>query len=108
MLATQNCKPCEGGVAPLSKGQIQEWLKAVPDWELTADGRFITREFKFSDYLAALLFVNKLSNIAEDQGHHPDVFFGYGYCKVSFQTHAIDGLYENDFIMAAKIDDLLP
>ena len=108
MLTMQKCKPCATGVPPLPKARVTELLAEVPGWELTGDGRRIERGFKFHDYLAALLFVNKLSNIAEDHGHHPDVCFGYGYCKVSFQTHAIDGLHENDFIMAAKVNELLP
>jgi len=104
-LAARRCKPCEGGVAPLSRGQAQEWLKQLTqDWRLAEDGSSIRREYRFRDFYRTMSFVNALAHIANLEDHHPDLEVGYNYCRVSFTTHAIKGLSENDFICAAKIE----
>ena len=86
--------------------EVEERLKDLPGWFMTENGKRIERRFKFSDYMQAQHFVDRVGALAEDQGHHPDICFGYGYCRVTFQTHAIGGLAENDFIMAAKVNEL--
>ena len=106
-LAEQRCKPCEGGVAPLSLSEAQALLKQLSDaWKLAADGRSIRGEWKFRNFFHTMSFVNALAHIANAEDHHPDVELGYGYCRIRYNTHAIDGLSENDFICAAKIDAL--
>lgn len=107
-LADRKCVPCEGGVAPLSAAAAREMLtKLSPDWSLSADGKFLMRRFKFVDFYRTMSFVNALAHIANTEDHHPDLEVGYNYCNVKYQTHAIDGLHENDFVCAAKIDRLL-
>jgi 4a-hydroxytetrahydrobiopterin dehydratase len=106
-LKNMRCKPCEGGVCPLDKSQSSQQLDQVPGWELSEDGTSIVRVFKFIDFQATMLFINAMAYIAEQQGHHPDFSTGYAYCEVRYTTHAIGGLSENDFICAAKINDLL-
>jgi 4a-hydroxytetrahydrobiopterin dehydratase len=107
-LAQKHCKPCEGGVAPLSAAQSQEYLSQVSSsWALGAEGRTIRREFAFRDFYRTMSFVNALAHIANIEDHHPDLEVGYNYCRVTFTTHAIRGLSENDFVCAAKID-LIP
>jgi 4a-hydroxytetrahydrobiopterin dehydratase len=104
-LSDRSCKPCEGGVAPLTAAAAQELMRALaPQWQLTADTRSIRREFKFKDFYRTMSFVNALAHIANIEDHHPDLELGYNYCRVRFTTHAIAGLSENDFICAAKID----
>ena len=83
-------------------------LKEVPGWELANDGKAIKRRFKFKNFKTALAFVNKAGDIAEAEGHHPDITFGWGYAEFLLWTHAIGGLHENDFIMASKINQLNP
>ena len=107
-LAARRCKPCEGGVAPLSRSEAQTWLgKLAADWKLASDGLSVRREYRFRDFYRTMSFVNALAHIANLEDHHPDLEVGYNYCRVSFTTHAIKGLSENDFICAAKID-LIP
>jgi 4a-hydroxytetrahydrobiopterin dehydratase len=106
-LSEQQCGPCAGGIPPMEKPAVESRLKNLAGWFLTEQDRRIERRFKFSDFVQALAFVNRIGSIAEEQGHHPDICFGYGYCHVTFQTHAIGGLAENDFIMAAKVSDLM-
>ncbi len=104
-LSSKRCKPCEGGVAPLSDTQAQALLgKLAPGWVLSKETNVIRREFKFTDFYRTMSFVNALAHIANIEDHHPDLEVGYGYCRVQFTTHAIKGLSENDFICAAKID----
>jgi 4a-hydroxytetrahydrobiopterin dehydratase len=105
-LAGKTCVPCRGGVPPLLKAEAEGYLREAPGWTLMDDGRRIEREFKHKDFKAALAFVNEVGAIAEDEGHHPDITFGWGYARVSLHTHKIKGLHENDFIMAAKINRL--
>ena len=106
-LATRHCKPCEGGVEPLRPEQVAELLPALHgDWALSDDGTAIARRFEFPAYSRTLGFTNAVAWIAITEGHHPDITFSYGYCIVSYTTHAIGGLSDNDFICAAKVDKL--
>jgi 4a-hydroxytetrahydrobiopterin dehydratase len=104
-LAARKCKPCEGGVAPLSPAQAQALMgQLAPDWQLSHDAKSVRRAYSFRDFYRTMSFVNALAHIANLEDHHPDLEVGYNYCRVSFTTHAIGGLSENDFICAAKID----
>lgn len=102
---TKHCVPCSGDTPPLMAGEIELLLREVPDWTWKAY-RHIEREFRFKDFAEAIAFVNKVSAVAEAEGHHPDIELGWGYVRIKLITHAIDGLSENDFILAAKIDAL--
>ena len=103
-LAQKRCKPCEGGVAPLSSAQIGPMLKGVPGWAL--EGKQITRAYAFRNYHETMAFVNATAWISHREDHHPDLLVGYNQCTVKYWTHAIGGLSENDFICAAKLDGL--
>jgi len=102
-LAEKTCVPCRGGVPPLNAEQIRPLASEVANWTVVND-HHIEREFKFPDFKAALAFTNKVGAIAEEQGHHPDIYLAWGKVGVKVWTHKIDGLTESDFIMAAKID----
>jgi 4a-hydroxytetrahydrobiopterin dehydratase len=107
-LATRKCRPCEGGVAPLARSEAEKLLAQLdPAWALTPDACAIRREFAFRDFYRTMSFVNALAHIANIEDHHPDLEVGYNYCRVTFTTHAIRGLSENDFVCAAKAD-LIP
>lgn len=106
-LTQKKCVPCEGGVPPLSCIEAETLLMQVPGWLLAADTKRISREFKFSDFKSALAFTNQVGGIAEAEGHHPDIFLAYGRVHIDIWTHAVNGLSENDFILAAKIGQLL-
>jgi len=103
-LTAKTCTPCRGGVPPLSRAEAERLLAEAPGWTLNADATQIERSFKFPDFAAALAFVDRVGALAEEEGHHPDITFGWGYCRVVFWTHKIKGLHENDFIMAAKVN----
>jgi 4a-hydroxytetrahydrobiopterin dehydratase len=104
-LLKKKCVPCEGGALPLDKAEAEKYMHMVPGWELSEDGKNITKTFKFQDFIGAINFVNKVAEIAEGEGHHPDIHLtGYNKVKLVHSTHAIGGLSENDFILAAKID----
>lgn len=106
-LANKRCKPCEGGVEPLRGDQVRELLKALhEDWKLSDDELEISRIFDFPAYSRTLAFANAVAWIAISEGHHPVLTISYGSCAVSYTTHAINGLTDNDFICAAKIDRL--
>ncbi len=105
-LAQKKCVACEGGAAPMTTMEVQAMLTHVPGWEITHDGKSITRSYRFKDFAAALAFVDAVGAIAEAEGHHPDIELGWGRARITLSTHAISGLSENDFIMAAKIDTL--
>jgi 4a-hydroxytetrahydrobiopterin dehydratase len=106
-LARKHCVPCEGGVQRLDAGQTKELLKQVPQWRLTSDGQRIRREWKVKDFVTALDFFRRIGQVAEEQDHHPDLHLtGYRNVAIELSTHAIGGLSENDFILAAKIDQL--
>jgi 4a-hydroxytetrahydrobiopterin dehydratase len=107
-LVERQCKPCEGGVPPLSDEVAAELMAALhPDWSLSDDGKWIRRTFEFSGFNRTMGFVNALAWIANTEGHHPDLEVSYRECVVNYTTHAIAGLTENDFICAAKIDRLV-
>ena len=99
---TKSCTPCRGGIPPLTRDEAERLLPQAPGWTLSPDATQLERSFTFRDYATALALVEKVSAIAEAEGHHPDVSFGWGYCRVVWWTHKIKGLHENDFIMAAK------
>lgn len=106
-LAAKQCKPCEGGVQPMSRDDAEKHLAQVSSaWSLGDDGVSIRGEFTFKNYYHTTAFVNAVAWIAHCQDHHPDITFGYKNCTIHFSTHAIGGLSENDFICAAKIDAL--
>jgi 4a-hydroxytetrahydrobiopterin dehydratase len=105
-LAEMKCVPCQGGIPPLPRPQAERYLKETPGWSLDAAGQKISRKFTFSDFVKSLDFVNKVGALAEEQGHHPDICMGWGYAEVVFFTHKIQGLHENDFVMAAKVNAL--
>ncbi len=105
-LTDKTCTPCRGGVPPLTHEEAEAFRASVKDWELLDDAQRIQREFRFKNFREALHFVAEVGELAETEGHHPDVCFGWGHAEVSLQTKKIKGLHENDFIMAAKIDRL--
>ena len=106
-LTGMRCKACEGGLPPLSAEQVRDFLKAVPDWQLTGDGRRIRREWRVKDFAAGLEFFRRVGEVAEAEDHHPDLHLSdYRNVTVEIWTHALGGLSENDFILAAKIDRL--
>lgn len=104
-LASKTCVPCKGGIPPLEGKELDALLEQVPQWNVVS-GHHITRTFTFPDFRQALAFVNKVGEIAEEQGHHPDIFLSWGKAEITTWTHKIDGLTESDFILAAKIDKL--
>lgn len=106
-LKDKHCKPCEGGVEPLSAAEAQRRLEEVPFWNLSEGARELFRTFTFRDYHETMAFVNAVAWIAHQEGHHPDLQVGYDRCTVRYSTHAIGGLSENDFICAAKVNGLL-
>ena len=105
-LVSRTCVPCRGGIPPLTRADAERFLRQAPGWALLDEGRRIERSFKFGNFREALEFVGKVGELSERQGHHPDISFGWGWAKVSWQTKKIKGLHENDFIMAAKTDAL--
>jgi 4a-hydroxytetrahydrobiopterin dehydratase len=107
MLADRVCTPCRGGIPPLEPEEAARHAAHVPGWTLLDNARRIERSYRFSSFREALAFVDRVGALAEAEGHHPAISFGWGYAKVSLQTKKIKGLHENDFIMAAKIDRLV-
>jgi 4a-hydroxytetrahydrobiopterin dehydratase len=103
-LAEKACVPCRGGIAPLGLGEAEELHQQAPDWELLDRATRIERTYRFKNFREAFAFVERAAGLAETEGHHPDVSFGWGYVTVSLHTKKIKGLHENDFIMAAKLD----
>ena len=106
-LTQKTCKVCEGGVAPLDRHQVTELLAQVPGWSANDAATEISRSYQFKNYYETLAFVNALAWIAHREDHHPDIEVGYNRCRVRYSTHAIQGLSENDFICAAKLNALL-
>jgi 4a-hydroxytetrahydrobiopterin dehydratase len=106
-LVGKTCTPCKGGIPPLTQQEAERLHAQVPAWELREDARRIERKFKFRNFGEALRFVQRVGELAEAEAHHPDINFGWGYATVSLQTKKIKGLHENDFILAAKVDQLL-
>ncbi len=103
-LTTKRCVPCEAGTPPLSRTEIEKYLSQVgAGWALEED-KLLTKQFTFRDFVATMKFVNRVADIAEAEGHHPDIHICYNKVKFDLWTHAIKGLSENDFILAAKIE----
>jgi 4a-hydroxytetrahydrobiopterin dehydratase len=104
-LADRHCIPCSGGTPRLGYDEISRLRRDIPEWNVE-NNHHLERRYKFGDFKKALEFVNRVGAVAEDEGHHPDIRFGWGYADITIYTHAIDGLSESDFILAAKIDRL--
>jgi 4a-hydroxytetrahydrobiopterin dehydratase len=106
-LVTKKCQPCEGGVEAISPQEADKQLENLPGWNLSADGKWIRKEWVVKDFLAGMRFFTAVADLAEAEGHHPDLHLtGYRNVAIEISTHAIGGLSENDFILAAKIDQL--
>jgi 4a-hydroxytetrahydrobiopterin dehydratase len=105
-LARKTCVPCEGGVPRLGPDEIGEYLSQVKSWNVR-ENHHLEREFEFPDFVQALAAANRVGQLAEEQGHHPDLYLAWGKLGVKIWTHAIDGLTESDFILAAKIDEIV-
>ena len=108
-LHKKNCIPCRGGIPPFDISEIHKFLKKVDGWDVKQKDNeiyFLEKNFTFKNFLESQNFVNKVGNISENEGHHPDIWFGWGYAKIKIFTHAIKGLHESDFILAAKIDKI--
>jgi len=106
-LADKKCIPCEGGIPSFDLKEIHKYLKKVDGWDVKSDDNktyYLLKEFKFKNFLESQNFVNFVGEISEQEGHHPDISFGWGYAKIKIFTHAIKGLHESDFVLAAKID----
>jgi len=106
-LAKKKCKPCEGGVEPVAPGEAKKQIEKLPGWKLSADSKKIRKEWVVKEFMTAINFFNEIARIAEAEDHHPDLHLtGYRNVAVELSTHAIGGLSENDFILAAKVDQL--
>jgi len=108
-LAKKKCVACDGNIPAFDKSEIHKFLKKVDGWNVKSnkdESFYLTKEFTFKNFKESLDLVNKISRLAEEENHHPDVSFGWGYCRVKIFTHAIKGLAESDFILAAKIDKI--
>ena len=105
-LAEKTCTPCRGGVPPLTAQEAEDYRRQAPEWSLADDATRIERSYRFRNFRDAFGFVEQAAHLAEKEGHHPDIGFGWGYATVSLRTKKIKGLHENDFIMAAKIDHI--
>jgi len=106
-LTEKKCLPCEGDTPTLTKQEAEKLLSQTPGWTLNHDATAISRSFEFKGFYKTMSFVNAVAWIANQENHHPDLDVSYGYCKVKYHTHAINGLSENDFICAAKINELI-
>jgi len=104
-LSSRQCVPCRGGVPPLQGEEISRLLNQLAGWEVI-NQHHLKKNYRFADFKEALMFVNRIGELAEEQGHHPDICFGWGQAEITIWTHKIDGLTESDFILAAKIDSL--
>ena len=109
LLHEKQCIPCKGGVSPFDITEIHKYLKKINGWDVKKNEDqiyFLEKKFKFENFLKSQKFVNKVGNIAEKEGHHPDLMFGWGYANIRIFTHKIKGLVESDFILAAKVDKI--
>ena len=109
-LLKKKCIPCEGGVIPFDLSEIHKYQKKVDGWDIIKNDSeiyYLEKKFTFKNFLQSQKFVNEVGKISENEGHHPDIIFGWGYAKINITTHAIKGLSENDFILAAKIDQII-
>lgn len=105
-LAEKECVPCEGGVPPLEGDELESLEEELDAGWKVVDGHHLEKEFEFDDFVGALDFVNRVGELAEEQGHHPNIFLTWGLTRIQIWTHAIDGLTESDFVLAAKIEEL--
>ena len=106
-LAARRCVPCEGGVPPLDSDEIRRLVREIdPSWEVVAETR-LRNELRFANFADALAFTNRVGALAEQEGHHPEIVLGWGKACISLWTHAVDGLTQNDFVLASKIDQLV-
>jgi len=105
-LTSKVCTPCRGGIPPLTSEEASGYISQAAGWELIDDDHMINKTFKFSNFREALDFVKQVGELSETEGHHPVINFGWGFCLIELQTKKIKGLHENDFIMAAKINEL--
>ncbi len=108
-LADKKCIPCEGNIPAFDTGEIHRYLKKVDGWDVKSNGEknfYLIKKFSFKNFIESQKFVNQVGEIAEKENHHPDISFGWGYCEIKIFTHAIKGLAESDFILAAKIDKI--
>jgi len=108
-LLNKKCVPCEGGISSLDLSEIHKYKKKIDGWNVKKNEKkmyFIEKNFKFKNFINSQKFINKIAEISEKENHHPDITFGWGYAKIVITTHAIEGLSENDFILAAKIDQI--
>ena len=108
-LHEKKCIPCQGGVPSFDISEIHKFLKKVDGWEVKKNKKgsyFLEKNFKFKNFAESQKFINEVSNIAENENHHPDITFGWGYAKIQIFTHKIQGLVESDFILAAKVDQI--
>lgn len=103
-LADKKCKPCEGGTPPLVESEVGEFMKKLPEGWRVQDGKKLEKEFSFKNFLKAMAFVDRVADVAESEDHHPDIYIHYNKVRIELWTHAIDGLSENDFIVASKIE----
>lgn len=106
-LSSQTCLPCQGGIPPLSLDEARRMMDQLDGWTLSQTGNAITRRFTFKGFAKAVETANLAAWLGNKQGHHPDIAFGWGYCAVTFTTHEANGLTQNDFICAAKLDALM-
>ena len=109
-LLKKNCVPCEGGISPFDISEIHKYQKKVDGWGVNENEKniyFLEKQFIFKNFINSQNFINKVGIISEEEKHHPDISFGWGYAAIVITTHEIDGLSENDFILAAKIDQIL-
>ena len=105
-LIDKKCEPCSGNTPKMSLDEVQKKMLEINDWKLNDKKEMIFKKFKFKNFIKSLQFTNEVGNISEEEGHHPDISLGWGYCLIMIHTHAIQGLSINDFILAAKIDQL--
>ena len=108
-LLNKKCVPCEGGILPFDISEIHKYQKKVDGWDVKKKKDniyFLEKNFVFKNFVNSQNFINKIGEISEKENHHPDISFGWGYAKIAITTHVIEGLSENDFILAAKIDQI--
>jgi|TARA_B110000444_G_scaffold166100_1_gene155222 4a-hydroxytetrahydrobiopterin dehydratase len=109
-LLNKRCIPCESGVLPFDVSEIHKYQKKVDGWSVKRNEKekyFLEKDFSFKNFIDSQNFINKVGETSENENHHPDITFGWGYATIKITTHAIEGLSENDFILAAKIDQIL-
>jgi 4a-hydroxytetrahydrobiopterin dehydratase len=109
-LLKKKCVPCEGGIIPFDISEIHKYQKKIDGWDIKKNEKkiyILEKKFNFKNFEESLNFINNVGKVAESEGHHPDISFGWGFAKINITTHAIEGLSENDFILAAKIDQII-